>query len=216
MDSNAAEYEYGEQIPLRWDRGPVSFGLMVAGSVVSWSAPGARDFLMSRCWRGVYLYPSAALADAELRRDPIKVVDNVVYLTRAFPCDLENDGREDLLLTDRPGFIHACRRTGDFPDLSFAAPEVLRDAGTDLPFKLLHQNPFSGKPNAPGGYVDPDFLCYVFPLVYPRDGAPACAYNTTEVLTDEHGGRCALDSRHGEHGMSSGACLCPPRRAMST
>jgi hypothetical protein len=165
-----ASYRYAEGVPLRWDHGPVSFGLMVANSVVSWSAPAAKDYLVSRCWSGVYLYPTSSLVDGELAAEPLQLLPDATYLTRAFPCDWDHDGTEDLLLTDRPGFLYTSKRSGDYPDMQFSDPAVLRDAATDLPLKLVHDNPTAGKPNTEGGYVDPDFFCYLFPLVYPRAG----------------------------------------------
>ena len=49
------------EIPLRWREGPISFGMVLAGQVVSWSDPAAKDLLISRCWEGVYLYPTRNL-----------------------------------------------------------------------------------------------------------------------------------------------------------
>jgi hypothetical protein len=40
-DANAPPYTLGDAIPLLWKYGPISFGNMVSGAVVSWSAPGA-------------------------------------------------------------------------------------------------------------------------------------------------------------------------------
>ena len=54
-----------EQKTLLWDQGPVSFGNLVADEIVSWSANGSYDLLLSRCWQGVYLYPSKDLSDSE-------------------------------------------------------------------------------------------------------------------------------------------------------
>ena len=68
------EYRLGEEVPLRWDDGPVSFGLVLSGSVVSWSEPSARDLLIGRCWQGIFLYPSRGLSDEELARPPVACV----------------------------------------------------------------------------------------------------------------------------------------------
>ena len=82
---------------LKWDFGPVSFGNLVAGSIVSWSSPSSSDLLLSRCWRGVYLCPSNNLSDSELKGDPIKVCDDLEYLTRAVPLDWNRNGADDLI-----------------------------------------------------------------------------------------------------------------------
>ncbi len=157
---------------LKWDHGPISFGNLVAGAVVSWSADSSLDLLLSRCWRGVYLYRSRSLSDSELCGEPIKVCDNLVYLTRAYPIDWNRDGSDDLLLTDRPGFLYRAERRGSYPDISFPTAEPLRDHESGLVFNVPFENPNYSAPDDQGGYLDPDFFCYVYPQLYRLAGDP--------------------------------------------
>ena len=157
---------------LTWDHGPVSFGNLVAGAIVSWSTDSALDLLVSRCWRGAYLYTSTALSDDELIRPPIKVCEDLEYLTRATPLDWNRDGFDDLVLTDRPGFIYLAERTGDYPNITFPKATPLTDYQSGLVFNIPFENPHHPGPDSQGGYLDPDFFCYVYPVAYPMSDDP--------------------------------------------
>lgn len=160
-------FKLGEKMPLRWEHGPVSFGLVLAGSVVSWSGETSKDLLISRCWDGIYLYPSSRLADEELNAEPIKVCDSIFCPTMGYPCDWNKDGVDDLLVADRWGFLYLMERRGDFPNISFEFVEVLRDKGTGLPINIPFENPNLGLTHDLGGYDDPYFSNYLYPAVYP-------------------------------------------------
>ena len=156
---------------LRFDHGPISFGNLVGGEIVSWS-DGGHDLLLSRCWRGVYLYPSEDLSDRDFAREPTEVCDDLEYLTRAIAFDSNGDGIDELLLTDRPGFLYTTERRGVYPDISFHSAEALRDDSNGLLFNIPFENPYHPGPDNQGGYLDSDFFCYVYPVVYSMDGDP--------------------------------------------
>lgn len=159
--------ELGEKVPFRWEHGPVSFGWVLATAVVSWSDHASRDLLTSRCWDGVYLYPSKTLADEDLSRDPIKVCPSFACPTMAWPVDWNRDGKGDLLVADRLGFLYLLERQGEFPNIRFEPAEPIRDVETDLVLNIPYENPNHSQLNDLGGYIEPHFFNYAYPAVYP-------------------------------------------------
>ncbi len=92
-------YRYESEQPLLTGYGAVLFGNLVARSVVSWSGSDATDLFISRCWEEDYLYPSAGFFEQSSRggtgQSPVKLLDSVLYLTRAFALGC---GHDDLLI----------------------------------------------------------------------------------------------------------------------
>lgn len=159
----------GGEIPLLWDHGPISFGTILRAERVAWSAADAKDVLISRCWEGVFLYPTRNLADEELNRPPIRVMGSPFTPTVAMPLDWNRDGQDDLLASDREGFMYLCRREGSYPDVSFEPAGALRDWRTGLAFNFPFINPEHSVEQMGdlGGYIDPYFYNSTFPAVYP-------------------------------------------------
>jgi len=157
----------GEKELLKTGYGPVSFGLVVNSAVVSWSGKGHKDLLISRCWEGVYLYPTESLEAEELAREPIKVCGSIVPLTIAMPADWNKDGVDELLVADRRGFLHFMERKGKFPEISFEYKEILKDKKSGLLFNIPFDNPNLGVIDDLGGYDDPVFSNYLNPVIYP-------------------------------------------------
>ena len=164
----------GQEQILRWETGPVSFGNMLTASVVSWSGAASKDLLVSRCWEGVYLHSSQDLKDSELNREPIKVFGSNYVPTMAWPMDWNGDGRDEIIVSDRHGFLHLLAPTGGFPCLSFEVEGPLRDMATDLVFNIPFENPNHGQFDDLGGYFDASFFNYVYPVAYPVDNGQAC------------------------------------------
>ena len=171
------------------DQGPMSFGLVLSVDVVSWSAPGAKDLLVSRCWEGVFLYPSM---DLESFGDPIKLCDPFEHSCLAVePADWNDDGIDEVIGADRNGYIFLLRKTGVFPDLrleSLPDPAGVREWPTDkgprvfpnqflmpmqgprlsraeVPFNIPFDNPYH-ELISQVGYINPEYFNYIYPTAY--------------------------------------------------
>lgn len=164
--------QFGEQIPIRTERGPISFGLVVSGALVNWSDKQAKDLLLGRIWSGIYLYPTGQLQDGELENAPKQVCKHTVAPTMGIPVDWNRDGEDDLIVSDRHGFLYLYERKGTYPDLSFEYVETIRDCRTGLLLNIPHDNP-NHLTGDQGGYVDPLFFNYIYPMVYPNPLRPA-------------------------------------------
>ena len=169
MAENERILNLGEKTPLRSEYGPVSFGHVLTGSIVAWSGEGARDLLISRAWQGVYLYPSKELRDEELLGEPIHVLDSRFTPTLGFPVDWTEDGVRDLLVADRLGFLYVHQRQGAFPEISFELVGPVRDGESDLVLNIPYENPHHGEQHDLGGYIEPHFYNYTYPIAYPTD-----------------------------------------------
>lgn len=159
--------QFGEQIPIKTEYGPIAFGLVTAGSMVSWSAERAKDLLISRIWSGIYLYPTDRLQDSELDVPPKLVCKNKFVPTMGFPADWNRDGEDDLIVSDRYGFLYWFERKGTYPDITFEYVERVQDSRSGLPLNIPYDNPNHtiGDGN---GYIDPNFYNYIYPMVYPN------------------------------------------------
>jgi len=159
--------QFGEQIPIKTEYGPIAFGLVTAGSMVSWSAERAKDLLISRIWSGIYLYPTDRLQDSELDVPPKLVCKNKFVPTMGFPADWNRDGEDDLIVSDRYGFLYWFERKGTYPDITFEYVERVQDSRSGLPLNIPYDNPnhMIGDGN---GYIDPNFYNYIYPMVYPN------------------------------------------------
>jgi hypothetical protein len=160
----------GPQVALRWQQGPISFGMVLAGQVVSWSNPNTKDILISRCWEGVYLYPSGNLTAEELNRDPIRMCAPFTEITMGLPVDWNHDGKDELIVTNRLGGFFLLDRQGSYPSLKFPAGPCERDFKTGLEFKIPYENPNRSKLDNLGGYGKTDSGNYTYPIRYPPSG----------------------------------------------
>ncbi len=161
-------YIIGDKEYLRNSEGDISFGWVLSGSIVSWSEPDAKDLLISRCWQGMYLYPTRNLQDIEFEKD-------ADHMTGTFGCvclihcpiDWNRDGMEDIIAADRRGFLKFVERKGSYPNFSFIDHGYIRDKHTNIPFHIEFYNEDIGKITSEGGYVDPQFYNIIYPLCYP-------------------------------------------------
>ncbi|MBI2438546.1 MAG: hypothetical protein HYV36_07030, partial [Lentisphaerae bacterium] len=156
-----------KKLTLRCDRGPISFGLVLSGSLVSWSAPAARDLLIGRCWEGIYLYPTRGLDDDELAAEPIGLFGSELGDVYAIPADWNRDGREEILAANRLGFLYRLERTGTALTSPFRIEGTVKGSPDNLPFNIAYHNPEHPILNDLGGYIDLLFFNYICPVVYP-------------------------------------------------
>lgn len=167
MDTKEHALQFGEPMPIKTEYGPVAFGLIIAGSMVSWSGERAKDLLLSRIWAGIYLYPSNRLQDDELGAPPKLVCNNRFVPTMGVPADWNRDGEDDLIVSDRYGFLYLFERKGSYPDVTFEYAERVRDSRSGLLLNIPydHPNHTMGDGN---GYIDSNFYNYTYPMPYPH------------------------------------------------
>ncbi len=157
----------GEREPLRWDYGPKAFGRSFTGSVVSWSAPDARDLMLSVNGQGVLVYPARHMSDEELLAEPVQICLRFVFPLLGFAMDWSHQGPNGLIVADRRGYLYQMKREGQFPKLKFTNAGQLRDHESGLLFNIPFENPNLAKVDNIGGYISSDFFNYTAPLVYP-------------------------------------------------
>ena len=157
----------GEPVPLKWDHGPKSFGMSLTGCVVPWSAPEAKDLMLSICWDGIYLLPTRQMADAELLVEPLDICRAFSVPTLAFAMDWNHHGLNDLIVADRQGYLYRMQRDGHFPKLTFNNAGQVKDHRSGLLLNIPFENPHLARVDDLGGYIDADFYNYTYPLVYP-------------------------------------------------
>lgn len=164
--------QFGEQIPIKTEYGPVAFGLVMTGSIVSWSAERAKDLLISRIWSGIYLYPTDRLQDNELDVPPKLVCKNKFVPTMGIPVDWNRDGEDDLIVSDRYGFLYWFERKGTYPDITFEYVERVQDNQSGLLLNIPYDNPNHTMGDG-NGYIDLNFYNYIYPMVYPSPNGQA-------------------------------------------
>ncbi|HZK61887.1 MAG TPA: hypothetical protein VFC41_07395, partial [Anaerovoracaceae bacterium] len=157
----------GDKRLLKSDYGPVAFGWVLSGNVVSWSGKNSKDLLIGRCWEGLYLYPTKNFEDGEFNIEPFKVCPSVVVPTLGLPVDWNKDGEDDLIISDRRGFLYFMKRKGSFPEITFDGIEVIMDKSKGLKFNIPYENPNNRTQEDLGGYSDPFFSNYLYPVFYP-------------------------------------------------
>jgi hypothetical protein len=162
------QFRYGEPHTILTDEGPISFGMIVSVEVVSWSAPDAMDLLISRCWDGIYLYPSKDLKEIGV---PIHVctmreLGPGIHMARTADC-FPNEP-STIIVADRKGNLTHLRKVGEFPDLKLKKIGAVKDAATGHAFNIPFDNP-NYKMDSAGGYIKLDYFNYVYPLFYPTD-----------------------------------------------
>ena len=176
----AAEFRFGPLTDLLTDDGPTSFGLILSADVVSWSAPDARDLLITRCWHGALLYPSK---DLRTFGKPVQLCDQLGHvILMVEPADWDGDGRQEAIGTDREGKIFCLRRVGEYPNLRLEAAQdpLLTDDG--IPFNIPFVNPkyrLSERPES----IWPQYFNYTYPTRYnATDG------NAADLIVGDWGG----------------------------
>ena len=157
----ASTLSYGPFTELHTDEGPMSFGLIVSADVVSWSAPGATDLLVARCWCGVYLYPSK---DLQTFGPPIQLCDGLgLHVLMARAVDWNGDGRQEVIGTDRNGKVLCLRPVGSYPDLRLEVAQNPLTSPDGLPYNIPFDN---HRLSSQAGYIEPDYFNYTYPTAY--------------------------------------------------
>lgn len=172
VNASASEHalQWDQPIPIRTAYGPIAFGLVIAGAMVNWSGEHAYDLLLSRIWDGIYLYPTSRLQDEELNVVPKLVCRNSFVPTMGIPADWNRDGEEDLIVSDRYGFLYLLERQGTYPDISFVLAERIRDSRSGLLLNIPYEHPHHTMGDG-NGYIDANFYNYTYPMLYPgQDG----------------------------------------------
>ena len=155
---------YGPATHLLTDDGPISFGLIVSVDVVSWSSPTAQDLLVTACGFGTRLYPST---DLKTFGDPIQLcgsMGHTIPMTEA--VDVDDDGQQEVIGTDRNGKLFCMKRTGHFPNLKL---ETLQDPLTcnkGVPFNIPFHNP-AFQLSSQFGYISTEYFNYTYATSYP-------------------------------------------------
>jgi hypothetical protein len=168
----AVAVTYDAPVTIRADEGPLSFGTVLSLDVVSWSAPSARDLLISRLWDGVYLYPSQDLQGFGV---PVKLCDSLGQ--EAFsvvPLDWNGDGIQEAFGVERLGRLSSLRRTGVFPALRLEFAGYLRQADGGLQMRVPYDNPEHRLGNA-NGYIGTAIFNYVWATPYPGGAGQAAS-----------------------------------------
>lgn len=155
-----------DPIPLRSTYGPISFGGVMHQQVVSWSAPGAMDLLVSQAWEGIYLYPSMNLSPEELNRPRIKVCDPFAIAAHGFPVDWNHDGKDELIVSGRNTILYFADRTAAMPHPSFVNSGPLSGKDDGLVISIPYDNPYNQTDDL-GGYSDARFSNYTCVAVFP-------------------------------------------------
>jgi hypothetical protein len=78
----------------------------------------SRRFALGRIWSGIHLYPSDQMASGEPDKEPpIQVCANYCTPTMAVPADWNGDGEDDLIVSDRHGFLYLFERRRSYPNV---------------------------------------------------------------------------------------------------
>ncbi len=159
-------FKSGSVTDLKWDNGPVSFGLLMDLGLVSMSGPSSQDLLISRIWNGLFLYPMKQFDEKLLRESPFQVCKTGVLMFQ--PVDWNKDGKPDLIGSDRDGFLYLMSAGGKYPDIHYERSDenILRDATTHLVFNIPFENQELSHQDDLGGYTDVQYANYLFPRIF--------------------------------------------------
>ncbi|MBO9604787.1 MAG: VCBS repeat-containing protein [Paenibacillaceae bacterium] len=158
---------YGKKIPIRCEFGPISFGLSMAGAIVSGADGNGKQLLLARAWEGIYAYETEELSDRELLAEPALAYEAKGKLPLFCLADWNHDGREDAIFSERHGFLHLLERRTDESRIAFDYAGLIVDRDSGLPFNLPYDNPYH-MTDSLGGYSDPHFYNYAYPALYPN------------------------------------------------
>jgi hypothetical protein len=158
------EISLGEKRVIKTPKGNISAGMCCGACLVKMMDTGRHGFLFSRFWSTVYLYP-----DCDMTAEPLPVGEGFGGAHAIAAADWNHDGVEDLIVTDRNGFLFLFEQvmTDDGP--RFVRRETVCDAVNGLPVNLEYLHPIQGTIDAEGGYTSPAFFNYLYPAVYPDD-----------------------------------------------
>lgn len=182
-DETIMQFDKSKQYILKTPFGPVSFGMILSGSVVSWTDNNSKDLVIGRCWDGVYLYPAKNLNDCELVKNPYMITENLGWLTIAAPMDWNKDGVEDMIISNGYfGILYLFERSDRNGSLFFENRGLLKDSIYNLPVLIPYFNA-EHISNDLSGYFEPFFHGYPLPLAYPMNGL-----DTNNLIIGDFGG----------------------------
>lgn len=154
----------GEKHVIKTPTGNVSAGMCCGACTVKMMDSEKTGFLFSRFWSTVYLYP-----DCDMTAEPVPVGEGFGGAHAIAAADWNHDGVEDLIVTDRNGFLYFFEQIMTDEGPRFVRREIIRDAESALPFNLEFNHHVFGGIHSLGGYTSPAFFNYLYPAVYPND-----------------------------------------------
>lgn len=159
-------FKLGPANILKWDKGPVSLGLVMDLDLTPVSGKNAQDLMIGRIWKGVYIYPSKGpFSGRTLLEQPQMMGKAGILLFQ--PVDWNQDGVTDLIAGTRNGFLYLIPGKGTYPHTNYdiSNKTIMRDATSHLPFNIPYQNPYHTVDDL-GGYLDVQYYNYIYPKVY--------------------------------------------------
>ncbi len=176
LTGNRFNFTAGPAVDLRWDKGPVSLGLLMDLGFISTSPPGNSDLLISRIWSGLFRYPMSEFNEKLLTQTPHKLCKAMTLMFH--PTEWTGDGISDLIAADRDGFLYLMPATETPPDIMYEKSDdnILRDSTGKYAFNIPFENPGLPRQDDLGGYTDSQYSNYLFPRVY------RCAGNSRKDL----------------------------------
>jgi hypothetical protein len=167
IQTDSLRWNLGPVQELKWNYGPVSVGLVMDMCFVSLSGKNSQDLLLSRIWKGLYVYPFNKFTEKSSFSNSFFVGKSGVVMFQ--PVDWNNDGIEDLIAANRDGFLFLVPASGNYPDISYDISEttLLHDASDNLPFNIPQENPNFPRQDDLGGYTDIQYSNYLYPEFYP-------------------------------------------------
>jgi hypothetical protein len=160
-------FKPGPVTELKWDYGPVSLGMAMDLDLVPASGKNSQDLMISRIWKGIYIYPSQNFfSEKTLLNQPDFMGKAGILLFQ--PVDWNKDGIIDLIAGDRNGFLYLLPGDGAYPKINYDVSNkaIMRDAVNHLPFNIPYENPNRAKMDDLGGYIDLLYYNYVYPKIY--------------------------------------------------
>jgi hypothetical protein len=82
--------------------------------------------------------------------------------------DWDRNGEMDLIVADRNGFIFLLENSKGNSEPFFEYKEPLKDSKTGRVINIPYENP-NHMLDELGGYIDPEFFNYIYPVLYPGD-----------------------------------------------
>lgn len=164
--TDTTAWKLGPVTELIWDNGPVSLGMVMDMSLVSFSGINSQDLLISRIWQGLFNYHSESFSDKSLSQKPLFMGKAGILLFQ--PADWNNDCIPDLIAADRDGFLYLIPGKGKYPHTQYEKSEefIIRDVSNNLPFNIPYENPNLESQNDLGGYIDSQYYNYTYPEIY--------------------------------------------------
>jgi hypothetical protein len=164
--SDSLGWKLGPVQELKWDYGPVSLGMVMDMGIVSLSDKNSHDLLISRIWKGLYIYPSDSFSGKSLFQKPGFIGKAGILMFQ--PVDWNDDGAADLIAADRDGFLFLLPAIGTYPDIHYEKTDaaMIRDASNNLPFNIPHENSNLPRQDDLGGYTDIQYYNYLYPEIY--------------------------------------------------